>query len=682
MAPMTLCYTALSPFCRKVRMAIEYKGLSFELAAGDHVKEVAAFNPRAEVPMLIDGTTVVCNSSDILGYLDRKFPLRPLYPLDAPAFANVREWERLADTHLDAILTVIGNWKFADLPPMPEGLHDAARRDANRVYDQLQEQLATKDFICGDISAADFSFYPQVSSGAVFDVPLDRKRHADVLEWLKRMRARPEGQSDLAATRDWWAKRERQTVDTERVNWGTFRLEWLLANGHADWFADQVRQDKVSWSVGPNNNARHNPYAPVWLKLLVCCFVVGLGTWSSFVPLESAAIAFGTVESESSRKTIQYIEGGIIREILVADGDVVRAGQILISLEDTKAHAEAQSLKGQLWDATAREARLQAEQHGEKRVSFPAKLEMAQNENPSVAAVLAGQQSIFETRRQVFQSQAAVNREKRSQAEKEIEDLRAQASVASKRIEIVREEADMVATLVSKGLERRPRLLNLEREMADIEGRRGEILAQISRAEQIVNESQATLLKLENDRQIEIAQSLREAQNQILQIGERLQAADDQLLRTAVKAPEDGVVTNLRIHTPGGMVGAGAPLMDLVPRQDRLIVTARVRPDDIDVVRPGLSADVNLLPNNQRRVPRLTGTVTHVSADRLLDKRTDQPYYATKIRVQDPRIAEIDGVQITPGMPAQVFIKTGRGTVALYALRPLLDSFNNVFHED
>jgi HlyD family secretion protein len=417
-------------------------------------------------------------------------------------------------------------------------------------------------------------------------------------------------------------------------------------------------------------------------NLLVCCFVLGLGTWSTLAPLESAAIAVGTVESESSRKTIQHLEGGIIREILVADGDVVQAGQTLISLEDTRARAEAESLQGQLWDATAREARLQAEQHGEQQVSFPAKLETARNASPSVATVLAGQQSIFETRRQVFQSQAAVNRDKRSQVENEIEGLRAQQSAAAKRIEIVREEADTVAMLVNKGLERRPRLLSLQREMADIEGRRGEIVAQISRAEQVINESQATLIKLENDRQNEIAQSLREVQSQIFQIRERLQAADDQLLRTAVKAPEDGVVTDLRIHTPGGVIGAGAPLMDLVPRQDRLVVTARVRPEDIDVVRPGLSAEVSLLPYNQRRVPRLKGTVTRVSADRLLDKRTDQPYYATRIHVEDPRVAEIDGLRIIPGMPAQVFIKTGRGTVALYALKPLLDSFSNAFHED
>src|SRR5258705_1526858 len=290
-------------------------------------------------------------------------------------------------------------------------------------------------------------------------------------------------------------------------------------------------------------------------NLLVCGFVVGLGTWSTYAPLESAAIAVGTVESESSRKTIQHLEGGIIREILVADGDVVRAGQTLISLEDTKARAEAQSLQGQLWEATAREARLQAEQHGEERVSFPARLEMAQKANPSVAPVLAGQQSIFETRRQGFQSQAAVNREKRSQVEKEIEGLRAQESAASRRIEIVREEAATVAMLVNKGLERRPRLLNLDREMADIEGRRGEIVAEKLRAGQVINESEATLLKLENDRQNEIAQALREVQNQIFQIRERLQAADDQLLRTAVKAPEDGVVTDLKVHTPGGVIG-------------------------------------------------------------------------------------------------------------------------------
>ena len=416
-------------------------------------------------------------------------------------------------------------------------------------------------------------------------------------------------------------------------------------------------------------------------NLLVLCFMLGLGTWASLAPLESAAIASGVVESESSRKTIQHLEGGIVRNILVSDGDIVRSGQTLVALDDTRAGSEVQSLQGQLWDAVARAARLQAEQQRFERIAIPDALEQDSKQNGVAAAAVSAQQFIFQARLQVHESQLAVIRERRRQVEKEIEGLKAQETATGQRVDIVREELDMVATLVNKGLERRPRLLNLQRELADVEGRRGEIAAQISRAGQVISEQQATLFKLESERQNEIAQSLREAQNQIFQLRERLLAARDQLSRTEVKAPEDGVITDLRVHTAGGVIGAGAPLMDLVPRQDRLIVTARLRPEDIDVVHPGLSAEVHLVPYNQRRVPRLKGTVVHVSADRLLDKRTDQPYYATRIRIDDGQIVAND-IQIVPGMPVQVFITTGRGTVALYALRPLLDSFRGAFRED
>lgn len=416
-------------------------------------------------------------------------------------------------------------------------------------------------------------------------------------------------------------------------------------------------------------------------NLLVLCFMLGLGTWASLAPLESAAIASGVVESESSRKTIQHLEGGIVRKILVSDGDIVRSGQTLIVLDDTRAGSEMQSLQGQFWDAAARAARLQAEQQRFEKIAIPDALEQDSRQNGVAAAAVSAQQFIFQARLQVHESQLAVIRERRRQVEKEIEGLKAQETATGQRVDIVREELDMVATLVNKGLERRPRLLNLQRELADVEGRRGEIAAQISRAGQVISEQQATLFKLESERQNEIAQSLREAQSQIFQLRERLLAARDQLSRTEVKAPEDGVITDLRIHTAGGVIGAGAPLMDLVPRQDRLIVTARLRPEDIDVVHPGLSAEVHLIPYNQRRVPRLKGTVVHVSADRLLDKRTDQPYYATRIRIDDGQIAAND-IQIVPGMPVQVFITTGRGTVALYALRPLLDSFRGAFRED
>jgi hypothetical protein len=163
-------------------------------------------------------------------------------------------------------MTVIGNWKFAELPPMPDGLLGAARRDLLPMYDRIEAQLANREYLCGAISAADFALYPQVGSGAALDLPLDRTRHRAVYGWLRRVRDRPEGQSDLAAAREWWANRTHKTTDTERVNWGTFRLEWLLANGGVEFFAEQVRQDKVLWSVGPNNNARNNPAAPDRIK--------------------------------------------------------------------------------------------------------------------------------------------------------------------------------------------------------------------------------------------------------------------------------------------------------------------------------------------------------------------------------------------------------------------------------
>jgi glutathione S-transferase len=261
-----LCYTALSPFSRKVRMAMEHKGIPFEIINSDDIKALPAWNQRAEVPILIDDDLVVCNSPDILGYLDRRFPERPLYPSDARQYALVREWERNADTGMDAITTVIGNWKFADLPPMPEGLLQAAQGDMFRLYDRLQDKLHWREYIAESISAADFALYPQVSSGAALDLKLDPIRHPDVARWLKTMRASAPGQSDLAAARAWWANPKAGGVDTERVNWGTFRLEWLLSQGHTDWFAQQVRQDKVLWSVGPKNNALNSRVKPAWVK--------------------------------------------------------------------------------------------------------------------------------------------------------------------------------------------------------------------------------------------------------------------------------------------------------------------------------------------------------------------------------------------------------------------------------
>jgi HlyD family secretion protein len=413
----------------------------------------------------------------------------------------------------------------------------------------------------------------------------------------------------------------------------------------------------------------------------VALFIGVFGVWSIFAPLESAAMGPGVIEAESSRKTIQHLEGGIIGEILVKDGDAVHAGQTLIRLDDTKPRTTLLALKGQYWDALAREARLVAERDGKDAIQWPAKLE-AQKDDPAVAQVLAGQQRIFTTRRELFDSKRQVIEQRIAQVNEEIAGYRAQEAAAQRRIVLINEEIKGVKELAEKGLERKPRLLQLQRDLAEIEGRRGELAAQIAKAQQTIAESEVQIINQQNDTQNEVANQLRDTQQKIHELAEQMQAASDVLSRIEVKAPQDGVVTDLKVHTRGGVIQAGEPLMDLVPARDKLIVTVQVRPEDINVVREGLTAHVRLIPYKQRRTPQIDGVVTYVSADRLVDKRTNQPYYATKVRLDADELEKLQGeVELYPGMPAEAMIKTGESTVALYALAPILDSFHRAFRE-
>jgi HlyD family secretion protein len=414
---------------------------------------------------------------------------------------------------------------------------------------------------------------------------------------------------------------------------------------------------------------------------LIGIFVIGFGTWSVMAPLESAAVALGTVVSESSRKTVQHLEGGIISAILVHDGDSVVAGQTLIRLDDTKARTTLLALRGQLWDARAREARLVAERDGAAEVDFPGDL-VAQNREPAIAAALAGQQKIFDTRRSLEQSKTAAIKERINQVHEEINGHQAEVAALEKRVALLQEEVGGVKQLVAGGLERKSRLLQLERDLADADGKRGDTLAQIARAKQTIAEAEIDILSLQNDRQKDVANELRETQKKQHELAEEVQAAADVLARDDVKAPENGIVTDLRVHTPGGVISPGAALLDLVPEADRLVVEVQVRPEDIDRVREGLPAQVRLLPYKQRRTPPLDATVTYVSADRLVDKRTERPYYTAKLRIDEKELAALGGdVKMVPGMPSEAMIKTGESTVAAYALSPILDSFHRAFRE-
>jgi HlyD family secretion protein len=413
---------------------------------------------------------------------------------------------------------------------------------------------------------------------------------------------------------------------------------------------------------------------------IVAVFVLGACVWAALAPLESAAQAPGVVEVESSRKTVQHLEGGIIGAILVADGDKVVAGQPLIRLDDTKARTTLVALQGQLWDALAGEARLIAERDGAPAPVYPESL-TARADEIDIALVLAGQNKIFQTRRSLQKSKTELIQQRIAQTNEEIIGYQAQEAADRQRIALINEEIKGLKQLVDKGLERKPRLLALQRDLAEIEGKRGDAIAQIARAHENIAESRVSILNQENDMQNEVAGSLRDTQKKIHEFQEQIRAAQDVLTRIEVRAPEDGIVTDLRVHTPGGVVTAGEPLLDLVPPTDRMIIQAQLRPEDINLVHAGLPALVRLTPYKQRRTPPLEGTVDYVSADRLIDKHTNLPYYAAKIRIDEEKLKQLVGVEMIPGMPAEVSIKTGESTVAMYALSPVLDSFRRAFRE-
>lgn len=245
---MLLCYSALSPFCRKVCMVMNWKGIANDVFDSCDIAKYPAFNPRAEIPILVDGDLTVVNSADILLYLDRKYPELGVYPADARTYAAVRRWEREADTALDAIVTDVAIYKWADIPPPPPRLLEAARRDLLPIYDLLEAELGNGDYIAGMLSVADFALFPQLGSAQLLRIGTSPERHPRVLAWLARMSETPEGKRDTEAKMRWWATRDQQDLDTKRINWGTHRLEWFLANGFLNHFVEEVRGNRVLWS--------------------------------------------------------------------------------------------------------------------------------------------------------------------------------------------------------------------------------------------------------------------------------------------------------------------------------------------------------------------------------------------------------------------------------------------------
>lgn len=418
------------------------------------------------------------------------------------------------------------------------------------------------------------------------------------------------------------------------------------------------------------------------MGMIIAGFVLGLfGLWAGIAPLDSAAIANGSVVLSASRKTIQHLEGGIISEILVKDGDEVVQGQPLIHLNATSANAQQELLLGQFRTAKATELRLLAERDSAEELAFDHPL-LKDSDNPALAKLLEGQKKLFETRRNSVSGQSDVLQERIMQYNEQIKGLEAQGLEIEKQSGLISEELNVVAGLVKKGLEQKPRLLALKRQASALDSEAAKNYSAIATIRGSISESQLQIINVQTDYLKEVMTELKDIQQQVSDLQEKIQASGDILERTTITAPQAGKITGLKYHTIGGVITPGAAIMDIVPQDDRLIIEAQVKPQDIDVVHEGLPAKVMLTAYRSRFVPRLEGKVIQVSADRFTNEKTGEPFFLARIEISEKAIEKLsDKISLYPGMPAEVFITTGESTFLQYLASPIIDSFRHSFKE-
>lgn len=430
--------------------------------------------------------------------------------------------------------------------------------------------------------------------------------------------------------------------------------------------------------IDTDNRIAHRP-----IVVGLAVILVVLGTfllWAVLAPLESAAIAPGTVVVDSNRKTIQHLEGGIIEKILVAEGDYVVIGQPLVRLSETAAKARDELLRAQLLTAMATEARLLAERDGLEEIAFPEEFKETMEE-AEIKEVVDTQKRILSSRRNATMGQINVLDQRIKQLEEEIIGMEAQEKSTRRQLSLIKEEVGMISTLVRQGNAPKSRLLALQRRQSELEGTRGEYLANIARAKQSITEAKLSKINVQNDYTKEVVSELKEIIENTSTLREQINASQDVLQRIEIISPINGIVQDLHYHTAGGVVTPGAEIMDIVPAQDKRVIEAKVSPQDIDVVHVGLPARVRLSAYKTRQTPDLAGELIHVSADRSVNERTGEVYYKARVAIDQASLDKLKNVELYPGMPADVMIVTGERTLFSYLISPITDSFWFAFKE-
>jgi HlyD family secretion protein len=412
----------------------------------------------------------------------------------------------------------------------------------------------------------------------------------------------------------------------------------------------------------------------------IVTLVGGVGVWAAQTEIAGAVIASGLVVVESNVKKVQHPTGGVVGEIYVKDGDVVRAGDLLLRLDETVTRANLQMITKQLDELVVREVRLKAERDGVKSVEFPGSLN-ARKDTPTIREIFSGERNLFESRRDSREGQKAQLRERITQLDQEFAGVSGQVAAKTREIDLIGKQLKDLETLEEKQLVTAATMVALRREAARLEGEHGQLTAAAAQTRGKVTEINLQILRIDQDMRTEVVKELGETQSRQSEFFERKVAAEDQLKRVELRAPQSGKVHQLSVHTVGGVVNPSEPAMLIVPDSDKLVVEAKINPQDIDQVLQSRTARIRFAAFNQRTTPELDGEIGSIAADLTQDPRSGDSYYTARINIPVAELARLEGNKLVPGMPAEVLIKTHERTALSYFIKPLQDQIARAFRE-
>jgi HlyD family secretion protein len=434
-----------------------------------------------------------------------------------------------------------------------------------------------------------------------------------------------------------------------------------------------------------SSDRSHSHHRSIRRHLLAGCTAVlvlvgGIGGWVTNTEISGAVIAPGQLVVDSNVKKIQHPTGGVVGELRVKDGDRVKEGDVVVRLDETQARANHAIVSKALDELAARQARNEAERDGADKVSFPQDL-LARANDSDVVHAITGEQRLFELRRSAREGQKAQLREQAAQLEQQVQGNMEQVAAKDAEISWIQKELKGVNELWKQNLVPFSRVTALERDGARLKGDRGALIATIAQAKGRIAETQLKIFQIDEELRTEVGKELAEMRGKKSELIEKRVAAEDQLKRIDLIAPQDGKVFQRTVHTIGGVIQAGEAIMLIVPDADTLIIEAKVAPQQIDQLYLGQQATLRFVAFNQRTTPELNGEVIRIGADVTQEDKKNEAYYSVRIRVSDSELARLEGLKLVAGMPVEAFIQTTPRTVVSYLVKPMHDQIMKAFRE-